>query len=119
MLMKYTLLVSESEFAPIFQTIVSRSRNMEFAILQSGYDSLAFTAAATTNSPLVTTKYLAIIIVNLILWSGDLDCLDEDCSMFRTIYSNTAKASRDLSNIQTYDLLSNNMTITLEEVRLF
>ena len=67
-LMKYTLLTSESKLAPIFQDTTSGSRKMERTILQSGYDGLACTAAVSTNFPLVITKDLTNIIVNLVFW---------------------------------------------------
>ena len=116
--MKYTLSASESEFSPIFHAITSVSINMERAILQSGYDDISCTYAAATNSPLVITKDLASTIVNLVLWSGDLDRLDEGFHVFFTIYTSAAKDFQDFSNLHTYDFLSNYGKITLEEVHL-
>ena len=118
-LMKYTLSASESELAPIFQAIADISKKMERAILQDGYDDLYCTAATATNAPLFITKELSNTIVNLVLWSGNLDRLDEGFHAFCTIYTSTAKDYQNLSNLQTYYFLSNDGTITLEEVCLF
>ena len=117
--MKYTLSASESELAPIFQAITSGSRKTERAIILYVYDGLSCTAAVSTNAPLVITKELTNIIVNLVLWSGDIDRLDEGFHAFCTICTSTAKDSQDFPNLHTYDLLFNDGTITLQEFRLF
>ena len=118
-LMNYTLSALESELAPIFQAITSGSRKMECAILQYIHDGLFHTAAIATNALLVITKYLANTIVNLVLWSGNIDRLDEGFHAFCTIYSITAKAYQDFSNLHTYYFLSNNEIIILKEVCFF
>ena len=118
-LMKYNPSALESELAPIFQAITSGSRKMECAILQYIHDGLFHTAAIATNALLVITKYLANTIVNLVLWSGNIDRLDEGFHAFCTIYSITAKAYQDFSNLHTYYFLSNNEIIKLKEVCFF
>jgi len=52
-------------------------------------------------------------------WSGDPNRVDEGLHPFRTVYTSTAKTSMDQSNIQTYDLLANDGTLDLQDIKAF
>ena len=53
------------------------------------------------------------------MFSGYSDRLDEGLYPFRTVYDSVAKNSAAISNLQTYDLLATEGTLSLGDIRLF
>ena len=118
-LLKYSHVSDFRNLAPIWFALAKGPRKEERSIIQSTLDEQARSPSAMTSVPLLVTKELHRTIVDLMFWSGDLDRLDEGLHPFRTIYTSSAKISRDQSFLQTYDALAADGILRLEDLQLF
>ena len=118
-LLKFNLVADEGQLPPVYGAIARGTRKEETTVLQAAYDDYSRTTAASTTAPFTFTKEFTSTIVNLVFYAGDLDRLDEGFHPFRTTYTSIAKSSLDRSHLQTYELLSNDGYMTLENIQLF
>jgi len=118
-LLKLTQCTSEAELAPVWCAIANGPKKEERHILQTALSDLSRKPGAATAVTLTVSKELHSTIVNLMFWSGDPNRVDEGLHPFRTVYTSTAKTSMDQSNIQTYDLLANDGTLDLQDIKVF
>ena len=75
-LLKLNLVTGVNLSPSVYEAISIGTRKKERNILQSAYNNIAIISIAVTTAPLTITKDFYITIVNLMFWSGDLDCLD-------------------------------------------
>jgi len=118
-LLTLTQCTSEADLAPAWCAIANAPKKEERHILQAARGDLSRKPGAVTAVTLTISKELHSTIMNLMFWSGDPNRVDEGLHPFRTIYTSTAKTSMDQSNIQTYDLLANDGTLDLQDIKAF
>jgi len=118
-LLKLTHCTSVAELAPVWSAIAKGPKKEERNILQAALNDLARNPGASTSASLTITKDLHNTVVNLMFWSGDANPLDKGLHLFRTVYTSTAKISTDQSNLQTQDLLANDGSLDLQNIRMF
>lgn len=118
-LLKFNLVADPSQLPAVYGALAKGTRKEETTVLQAAYDDLSRSAQAATNAPYTWTKEFSSTIVNLVFYAGDLDRLDEGFHPFRTTYTSIAKSSLDRSHLQTYELLSNDGYMTLDNIQLF
>jgi hypothetical protein len=118
-LLKFLQVTKTTALAPIWFALGDGTKKEERIILQAALDDFSLSPSAATNAKLVVDKSLCNTVVNLMMFSGDSDRLDEGLHPFRTVYDSVAKSSAALSHLQTYDLLATEGTLHLEDIRLF
>ena len=118
-LLKFTQVTDIGLLPPVWSAIAKGPRKEERNILQAALDDHTHSVGAATNAKLTVSKELLSTVVNLSFWSGDFDLLSEGLHPYRTLYVSAAKQAQDQANLQTYDALSKDGTLRLEDVQLF
>ena len=76
-LLKFNLVADAGQLPAVYGAIAKGTRKEETTVLQATYNDYSRTTVVSTNAPFTFTKEFTSTIVNLVFYTGDLDCLDE------------------------------------------
>ena len=116
---KYSIVADVKQLPPVWAAIAKCPFKDKRDILQAALDNHLHSPGASTNAKLTVSKELLSTVVNLALWSGNFNMLEEGLHPFCTVYVSTAKQAQDQAHLQTYDTLAREGNLRLEDIQLF
>ena len=119
-LSKLTHCTMVAELHPIWSAITTAPKSIKNSQTSSRpFWMITIEALVLLLMCLSLTEDLHNIIVNLMFWSGDPDCLDEGLHPLCTMYTSTANTSTNQMHLQIYNLLANDGNLDLQKIRMF